>query len=131
MFQTLNSNDGKLFCRLFREQVALIMSTIFVCRICLDSNNKRDLCVPCRCSGTSLFVHRQCLRKWQDISTNPDSKTKCPTCTFVYDDADAGKQQSDVDRLRILNTLVALVAICLSFMFVFVSEYNFRTNKLN
>ncbi|KAJ3242913.1 E3 ubiquitin-protein ligase MARCHF3 [Chytriomyces hyalinus] len=63
------------------------------CRICLSSDNPKDLFSPCHCKGSLLHVHRGCLSRW--IATvNPyrlrDSKVsqnslRCQSCHFEYE----------------------------------------------
>lgn len=54
------------------------------CRICFESDNHQDLISPCNCSGTSKYVHRDCLNRWRILSNNPDSITHCNECKFEY-----------------------------------------------
>ena len=54
------------------------------CRICFESDNPHDLISPCNCSGTSKYVHRECLNRWRVISNNPNSLTECNQCKFEY-----------------------------------------------
>ena len=39
----------------------------FACRICLESDQTPDdpLIAPCRCAGTTKWVHRGCLDEWR------------------------------------------------------------------
>ncbi len=48
------------------------------CRICLESG---DLISPCLCTGTSAFVHEECLLKWLNIS----GRTDCEICKYNYE----------------------------------------------
>ncbi|XP_010531404.1 PREDICTED: uncharacterized protein LOC104807711 isoform X3 [Tarenaya hassleriana] len=36
------------------------------CRICLESDG-RDFIAPCKCKGTSMYVHRECLDHWRSV----------------------------------------------------------------
>jgi hypothetical protein len=36
------------------------------CRICLETDG-RDFIAPCKCKGTSKYVHRDCLDHWRAI----------------------------------------------------------------
>ena len=38
------------------------------CRICFDQFDDDELISPCRCKGTSKWVHRGCLNKWRTIT---------------------------------------------------------------
>lgn len=48
------------------------------CRICLDEG---DLIQPCNCTGTTAYVHEECLIKWLAIS----NRTDCEICKFEYE----------------------------------------------
>lgn len=55
------------------------------CRICLSEDTRENLIVPCKCNGTSKYIHRTCLDQWRLI--NPESKNfkQCNTCMFEYE----------------------------------------------
>ena len=48
------------------------------CRICLEEDN---LIQPCNCTGTSAYVHEECLVKWLTMS----ERTDCEICQYEYD----------------------------------------------
>ena len=48
------------------------------CRICLEGG---DLISPCNCSGTSAFVHEECLVRWLRTS----KRTNCEICLYEYE----------------------------------------------
>ena len=52
------------------------------CRICLDDTFTDELFTPCRCAGTSKYVHRSCLNKWrtEDLS----NRNICEICLYEY-----------------------------------------------
>ena len=54
------------------------------CRICLENDNLDDLISPCRCSGTSKWVHRKCLEEWRNESNNIRAKKYCMECNYKY-----------------------------------------------
>ena len=54
------------------------------CRICLDDENTRNLISPCRCNGTSKYVHYKCLEEWRVNNPNPDAQVKCMECNTEY-----------------------------------------------
>lgn len=57
------------------------------CRICFEDNKKIELISPCKCSGTSAWVHRECLDKWRCHNMN-NSLTRCTECLtdFEFED---------------------------------------------
>lgn len=53
------------------------------CRICLDSDVRLALIAPCACSGSSRWVHRECLDRWR--ATREDvAFSKCTECLTPY-----------------------------------------------
>jgi len=54
-----------------------------LCRICLESDHPQDLIAPCRCKGTSRWVHRECLDLWR---THEQDRAfgACTECHFRY-----------------------------------------------
>ncbi|KAK4050446.1 hypothetical protein OIV83_003516 [Microbotryomycetes sp. JL201] len=59
-----------------------------MCRICfLGPEEERELgklFSPCKCSGTSRFVHVACLDKWRTASANSSSFYQCDQCFYKY-----------------------------------------------
>jgi uncharacterized membrane protein YcjF (UPF0283 family) len=53
-----------------------------LCRICLEEDHPEHLLAPCRCTGTSKWVHRNCLNKWRAESSR--SFYECTTCKMKY-----------------------------------------------
>lgn len=65
------------------EQINLL--SVNSCRICLeDEPNMDSLIKPCKCSGSSNFVHISCLQEWIRLSDNPEAKEKCMECKTMY-----------------------------------------------
>jgi len=40
------------------------------CRYCLSDENESDLISPCRCKGSTQYVHKKCLKQWYDTKNN-------------------------------------------------------------
>ena len=55
-----------------------------VCRICLEDDIEENLIHPCKCSGSSKYVHKQCLNEWRNINHNPISFNQCEVCKYTY-----------------------------------------------
>ena len=53
------------------------------CRICLQNTNTKFLS-PCLCSGTSKYVHEDCLHIWRTTSLNREAYHKCMECKTEY-----------------------------------------------
>ena len=61
------------------------ISTIYQCRICLEEEETIDnLISPCRCSGTSKYVHVECLERWRYQDVNAPGFYKCMECNENY-----------------------------------------------
>jgi E3 ubiquitin-protein ligase DOA10 len=56
------------------------------CRICYEG--EENLISPCKCSGTSAFVHRECLEKWRKtlpmVIHNNQRDVRCEMCHTFY-----------------------------------------------
>ncbi|CAE6141201.1 unnamed protein product [Arabidopsis arenosa] len=52
------------------------------CRICHEEEEESFFEVPCACSGTVKFAHRNCIQRWCDEKGN----TTCEICLQVYRD---------------------------------------------
>ena len=56
-----------------------------ICRICLQEEiDMNSLISPCQCSGSSKYVHRECLNEWRRTSRNPLAMTQCMICRTTY-----------------------------------------------
>ena len=54
------------------------------CRICLDDDVYCNLISPCMCSGTSKYVHKECLNKWRILADNHEAYERCFECNYKY-----------------------------------------------
>lgn len=52
------------------------------CRICLETDG-RDFIAPCKCKGTSKYVHRTCLDHWRAVKEG-FAFAHCTTCKAPY-----------------------------------------------
>ncbi len=52
------------------------------CRFCLETDAIENLLSPCLCSGSSKYVHNECLMRW--YNTVPARGTRCNTCLTEY-----------------------------------------------
>ena len=53
------------------------------CRICLQDTNTKFLS-PCFCSGTSKYVHEDCLHIWRTTCLNREAYKRCMECKGEY-----------------------------------------------
>ena len=55
------------------------------CRICLEEeSNVSTLINPCRCDGTSKYVHIKCINEWIETTLNREAKKQCMECKTYY-----------------------------------------------
>ncbi|GLC45112.1 hypothetical protein PLESTM_001687900 [Pleodorina starrii] len=57
------------------------------CRICMDDESDpvtNPLINPCKCSGTTKYVHRQCLLKWRTMKAGTQAHYRCEICHYRY-----------------------------------------------
>lgn len=54
------------------------------CRICLESDPANDLISPCRCRGSTQYVHRQCLDQWRATDAAGQRFKQCDICKFNF-----------------------------------------------
>ena len=56
-----------------------------ICRICLEEESNIDMLInPCKCDGTSKYVHKTCINTWLDETSNPDARKMCMACKTPY-----------------------------------------------
>ena len=67
------------------ENNSILTRQTFQCRICLEEENDLDsLISPCRCSGTSKYVHKTCLQRWRYQDVNSQGFYRCMECNEEY-----------------------------------------------
>ncbi|KAG8345301.1 hypothetical protein TRVL_03864 [Trypanosoma vivax] len=55
-----------------------------LCRICHSVKPAEDLFAPCACSGSSRYIHKQCLQRWRKTTSNKDHRRLCAECKTPY-----------------------------------------------
>ena len=113
----------------------------YTCRICLDDDcNRKDVIAPCNCSGSSKWVHRNCLDRWR--TTREDKAfSKCTECLFQYRLVClSGEDTSKSNILRqirftcyvIRDVLIALLVVQLSILAfgLIVYFFDYKDHKL-
>ena len=56
------------------------------CRICFELETEDDPFIyPCKCKGTSKYVHTSCLNSWRTINRDNDAFKRCMECRTEYD----------------------------------------------
>lgn len=62
----------------------LLLNETKTCRICLEDDVISNLIYPCKCSGTSKYIHKSCLDQWRTLSDNREAYYKCFECHYKY-----------------------------------------------
>ena len=88
-----------------------------VCRICFGGPEAGILFSPCRCRGTSRFVHVNCLAAWRTISVGRSSFHACDVCSFRYNT----RRARWAPYLELQSPALVLAALMLSALVVAVS----------
>ena len=68
-------------------EIVDISNNLKECRICFlteEDDPNLEFISPCACSGTSKWVHVECLNRWRLESVNPTSMTRCSECRTEY-----------------------------------------------
>ncbi|XP_058188385.1 uncharacterized protein LOC131305382 [Rhododendron vialii] len=72
---------------LFMEELKPSSATVASCRICHGDEEEesqescKSLEVPCACSGTLMFAHRDCIQRW----CNQKGNTTCEICLQKFE----------------------------------------------
>lgn len=91
------------------------------CRICYESDNENDLFSPCRCTGTSKYVHRKCLNEWFEKSNHENSLNQCMECKYEYKKSIKSKKCYRISNIILQYFFMSLVVIIgLSCMFGYI-----------
>ncbi|KAL3995102.1 RING-variant domain family protein [Acanthocheilonema viteae] len=55
-----------------------------ICRFCyVEGSGEIDWLRPCKCSGSMLWVHKQCFNSWLGKASGR-SRIQCQICRFIY-----------------------------------------------
>lgn len=104
------------------------------CRICLEDDKPTYLISPCSCSGTSAFVHRDCLDQWRTCDYRKDAFYKCSECgtEYQFENANEEKMSKMIENhckfgvmivLEVLfYALIVFGLICLTASIFYVSD---------
>jgi hypothetical protein len=110
------------------------------CRFCLLEENECDapLIAPCRCKGSSKWVHRSCLDTWRS-SGGIESFSNCATCSFEYvlidisDPVAEETRQASMYRLALTRntvTFVLSVEVIVAFLYVILYFGNIHISSI-
>ena len=88
------------------------------CRICLETGNFNTMIAPCRCAGTSKWVHRKCIERWIRECDNELAKKKCMECTHEYQYKVLGLLTLFKNFRKIKKTYLELSVIIVFLLFI-------------
>ena len=54
------------------------------CRLWFETDEESNLIHPCKCIGTSKYIHKNCLNEWRTLADNRDAYYKCFECGYEY-----------------------------------------------
>lgn len=66
------------------NSITCSLQEVTTCRICLEEDKSWDMIAPCRCTGSSKYVHIVCLNEWRASATNQEAFNRCFTCNYTY-----------------------------------------------
>ena len=101
------------------------------CRICFEKDTDIPgdyLISPCRCNGTSKYVHKSCLDKWRMTNRQGEAWRKCMECHTPYEFTNSFSLESTT--LLTYNSLISIYLlqyVCglfFSFVIWIVDAYN-------
>jgi RING-variant domain len=102
------------------ELTTISPNSIALCRYCLEEDHRKNLIMPCNCSGTQAFVHRACLDRWRSNDRDQPKFNKCLVCNteyeyIIYDD------NWNIYKIKVILWTCAdiIVILFLSFMLIF------------
>lgn len=122
-----------------------------MCRICLEEESKTKIIIsPCMCTGTSKYIHEECLKKWIIESSNQmypktntnvsfadfnsdseKAKIRCEICHFNYIMKFYMSRHFSIEKLKeilrplLLDILIILfvVVCCIGIIVVLLVNY--------
>lgn len=98
------------------------INTEYQCRICLENDDIDNLIYPCKCKGSSKFVHKSCLNEWRTTSTNRENFNRCELCHYQYvvssNEIEPNNDNCCTNKYRVLISQPAIF-YTLYFLFVF------------
>lgn len=108
-----------------------------ICSICLVTGDTNDYISPCKCSGTSKYVHKKCIMKWINKTDNLESKKKCTVCKYEYKFIEINIQGQYLINIVMNNRFIFLFVVFNTLIFIISLDLYFndfildRQNKYN
>ena len=85
-----------------------------ICRICLE--NDGELISVCGCKGSVKYVHKDCIKKWQQMAPTNESKLYCQLCKEKYN----YPGQIDEEKIKISGSVLLLLVLSASFIAIII-----------
>jgi hypothetical protein len=101
------------------------------CRICFEEETLEDPFIwPCRCNGTSKYVHRSCLNTWRNENINNPAFERCMECRYEY--TFINKYPHEFDSIVEINYQpITYIIYVLPVILIYpLSEYNKTNNNI-
>lgn len=98
------------------------------CRICLEmtGDGTEPLLRPCKCTGTTAFVHGSCLIKWLRVSGHDQCEVCCTPLDITRRPGTLGDRAAVLFRLatglarhEVISTMVSLVCLMISVYLIY------------
>ena len=105
------------------------ISNIKECRICFIYENiepNKPFINPCACSGTSKWVHIECLNRWRKSRQNPTSESICSECRTQYNII---RKNFDIETLIYQNSYIQNINMFISMCSMFLSFILYSLNS--
>jgi hypothetical protein len=87
-----------------------LLNNNLICRICLETDSEENLIYPCKCSGNSKYIHKQCLNEWRNINHNPENFYRCEVCKYNY------KIKKSISKCDLFCISLKKLSICFLFL---------------
>ena len=108
------------------------------CRLCFDEDTITNLIYPCQCSGTSKYVHKNCLNEWRTLADNREAFNKCFECGYSYKFTNEVIHQisqwhnllKHISRNLISFTVLNFIIMSLIAMFLYIVDIDHKMPKL-
>ena len=104
------------------------------CRFCLEDDLKNNLIVTCLCSGTSKYVHRECIDRWRSVK-GMDSNIfyQCQQCKFKYKIKKIKNSREKINKgcLYVVENPLKFIFVNLNYLYFIFLTLIFYDNKYN
>lgn len=95
----------------------------------METDDIENLIYPCKCSGTSKYVHKHCLNQWRTLASNRDAFYKCFECNYKYIIANNNYNKGCFDIC--IQHLADYIAVFLFFNLMIIFSIYYLLTKLD